>query len=315
VSVLNKEDYFRFIVIFQSKGGDSLATKEKIMCTCCGVKKSDSEFYISKSPFHKATGRLHVCKQCMFEHVDEKDINTIKNVLRMVDKPWLSELYKSSVEEAQKQGKSIFGMYMKNLGMHQHRDKTWAHSDSPVISEDAIDHSLENNTDLSEEEIQYLIKFWGHGFTLEDYLWLQNEYEDWINGYECDSKGMETLIKEICLTELDIKHRRARGEKVDTQLKTLQDLLGSSNLKPVQETGANAIEQATFGTLIKKYENERPIPEPAPEWKDVDGIMKYISIWFFGHLCKMLGLKNKYSEMYEEEVKKYKVEITDEDEE
>lgn len=285
-----------------------MATKKKIMCTCCGSEKSESEFYISKSPFHKATGRLHVCKQCMSDHVNEKDINTIKDVLRMVDKPWILELYKSSSEEAQKQGKSTFGMYMKNLGMHQYREKTWLHSDSQQTLEDEIEYVLDTNEDLTEDDIQNLIKFWGRGFSIDDYLWLQNEYEDWTSRYECDSKGMETLIQEICLTKLDIKNRRANGEKVDTQLKTLQDLLGSSNLKPVQETGANAAENATFGTLIKKYENEKPIPEPAPEWKDVDGIRKYINVWFLGHLCRMLGIKNDTADEYEREIKKYTVE-------
>ncbi|MGG3920374.1 hypothetical protein ABEV41_00240 [Geobacillus thermodenitrificans] len=291
-----------------------MTKKKKIMCTCCGKEKPDSEFYISKSPFHKATGRLHVCKQCMFDHVDEKDINTIKDVLRMVDKPWITELYKSSVEEAQKQNKSVFGMYMKNLGMPQMRDKTWAHSDSQQSIEDEVGYALNVDENLTEEDIQDLIKFWGRGFNIEDYLWLQNEYEDFVTRYECDSKSMELLIKQICLTELDIEKRRANGEKVDQQLKTLQELLGSSNLKPVQETGANAAENATFGTLIKKFENEKPIPEPAPEWQDVDGIRKYISVWFLGHLCRMLGIKNDYADMYEEEIKKYTVESPQYDE-
>ena len=300
--------------MFGKQGGDLVGSKNEIMCTCCGKVKSIRDFYTSKSPFHKAIGRLHVCKDCMFEYVDENNIDTIKNVLRMVDKPWISDLYNSSIQEAQRDNKSIFGVYMKNLGMPQNRDKTWNDGDVNKLNNNiSPDYSLENEVELTEEDKQYLIKFWGRGFSIEDYLWLQNEFEDFVTRYECDSKSMELLIKQICLTELDIEKRRANGEKVDQQLKTLQDLLGSSSLKPVQETGANAIEQATFGTLIKKYENEKPIPEPDPEWKDVDGIMKYISVWFFGHLCKMLGLNNKYSKLYEEEVKKYKIETSEED--
>ena len=47
---------------------------------------------------------------------------------------------------------------------------------------------------------------------------------------------------------------------------------------------------------------------PDEEWKDVDGIAKYITIYFLGHLCKMMGIKNSYSRMYEAEMAKYKVE-------
>ena len=60
--------------------------------------------------------------------------------------------------------------------------------------------------------------------------------------------------------------------------------------------------------MIDKWENEEPIPEPKEEWKDVDGIVKYITVWFFGHLCKMLNIKNSYCRMYEEEIKKLTVE-------
>lgn len=74
----------------------------------------------------------------------------------------------------------------------------------------------------------------------------------------------------------------------------------------------------TFGALIKVWENERPIPEPDPEMRDVDGIVKYISIWFFGHLCKMLRINNSYSRLYEAEMAKLRVEkpeYADEDDE
>ena len=43
------------------------------------------------------------------------------------------------------------------------------------------------------------------------------------------------------------------------------------------------------------FENEDPIPEVNPEWKDVDGIVKLFNIYFLGHLSKMLGIKNRYS--------------------
>ena len=43
------------------------------------------------------------------------------------------------------------------------------------------------------------------------------------------------------------------------------------------------------------------------ELKDVDKIGWYIDVFFKGHLSKMMGLKNSYSKMYEDEMAKYKV--------
>ena len=57
------------------------------------------------------------------------------------------------------------------------------------------------------------------------------------------------------------------------------------------------------------FENEEPIPEPLPEWKDVDKIVRLFTIYFLGHLCKMLNIRNRYSEMYEQEMQKYRVSL------
>ena len=63
---------------------------------------------------------------------------------------------------------------------------------------------------------------------------------------------------------------------------------------------------------IKEWEDEEPISEPDERFRDVDGIKRYILVWFLGHFCKMMGVKNKYTEAleqdYEEEVSKYTVE-------
>jgi hypothetical protein len=69
-----------------------------------------------------------------------------------------------------------------------------------------------------------------------------------------------------------------------------------------------AVEATPYGVWLRKIENDHPIAEPAPELRDVDGIIKYITIWFFGHLCKMLKINNTYSQLYEEEMARLRVE-------
>jgi hypothetical protein len=291
---------------------------DKISCSSCGKSKDPKEYYTSNSPFHKHTGKLHVCKECFWDFVGD-DVEKLKIALRMIDRPFLVEILKSSQEESEGTNKNLIKLYMKNLGMNQYKYSTWDDSDfighktTKIQNRESKEVFIEEDSDdeLSPQELKNLIHFFGKGFEMEDYIWLQNEYEDFLNRYECDSKGMELLIKEICLQQLDIKNRRANGEKVDQQLKTLQDLLGSSNLKPVQETGANAVEQESFGTLIKKFEREKPIPEPDPIWKDVDGIGKYIKTFFFGHMARALGIENKYQDEYDKEINKYTVEHSD----
>ncbi|MFF3147380.1 hypothetical protein ACFVRU_38065 [Streptomyces sp. NPDC057927] len=277
-------------------------------CNSCGKTKRNTDYYSSSSIFALHTGKVPVCKQCIWEYVKSSDdTEIVKTALRMIDRPFKLELWKSTEDECSRSGGHVFKTYMKNIGMKQYRDLNWSDSEFVIVSKEGV--TDESGNTMTDTEYNELVSFFGKGFIREDYTWLTEEYGEFLNRYECDSKGMELLIKEICLTELDIKNRRARGEKVDAQLKTLQDLLGSSNLKPVQETGANAVDQETFGTLIKRFENEKPIPEPDPKWKDVDGISKYIEVFFTGHLARMLGKKDDQIEKkYWQEINKYTVE-------
>ena len=89
--------------------------------------------------------------------------------------------------------------------------------------------------------------------------------------------------------------------------KTYTDLLSSANLLPRQNVGNAATDSLTFGQLIEKWEQEEPIPEASEEFKDVDGIVKYIDVFFKGHLAKMMGLKNGYSHQYDNYMKQYTV--------
>lgn len=283
----------------------------KICSKCLNEKKLD-DYYIASSNFINSDGKLSICKDCLESLiVDFNDSNNVFDVMRMIDRPFLIQEY----EGAKESEKNSFREYMRRLAMKQNRDLNFSDSITDNLNLKVTNkENLNSITEFEEDEqitnieLRDLINFFGKGFKNEDYIWLQNEYSDFLNRYECDSKGMELLIKEICLTELDIKNRRAVGEKVDQQLKTLQDLLGSSNLKPVQETGANAVEQESFGTLIKKFEREKPIPEPDPLWKDVDGIGKYIKTFFFGHMARALGIENKSQDEYDTEIAKYTVE-------
>lgn len=286
-----------------------LQVSNKQVCAKCQKEKAESNFYNNTNPLFSSNKTI-VCKSCLSDFIGGIDttgrIDRVMIVLSMLNKPFLVELWKSREGD--------WASYIRQLSsLPQYKDLSFRDSDLSTDTRSELVTESESKLIMNNDELGESKEFWGNGFTNDEYYWLNGEFTDFLNKYEVESKGMELLIQEICLTQLDIRKRRANGEKVDTQLKTLQDLLGSSNLKPVQETGANAVEQESFGTLIKKFENERPTPEPDPQWKDVDGISKYMKVWFLGHLAKMVGLENPYQKEYDEEVKKYKIELEEDD--
>ena len=98
-----------------------------------------------------------------------------------------------------------------------------------------------------------------------------------------------------------------KGNRAAEATKTFTDLLASCNLQPRQNANDDLADQNTFGTLIKQFEQERPLPQAEPEWEDVDGIKKYIDTFFFGHLCHVVDIKNDNEETYRKAIEQYTV--------
>ena len=87
---------------------------------------------------------------------------------------------------------------------------------------------------------------------------------------------------------------------------TFQKTLDRANLSPKIEAASDKAAEKPMGVMIKMFEEEEPIPD---NWKDSNPLIKLITIYFIGHLCKMVGIKNRYSSLYEEEMAKYRVEV------
>lgn len=281
-----------------------MATKRRIQKKKCTNPECQRElalvnFYNTSDVDFFPDGKIPICKDCCYAMLDAKGFEGFQSLMRIINKPIYAEHFKGDYRD-----------YIRFINsMPQYKDKVF--TDSTLFSEAKANESKikVQLKDLSEEDFRELETIFGEGYTERDYIYLANEYDDYCNRYEVDSKALENLIKEICVTQLDIRKKRAVNEKVDAQLKTLQDLLGSSNLKPVQETGANAVDQESFGTLIKKWENERPIPEPDESWKDVDGIGKYVRTFFLGHLARLFGKEgdNPFRDEYEQVIGEHTV--------
>jgi hypothetical protein len=285
--------------------------KDKIICTSCGNGKIPTEFYVSNSPFHKHTSRLHVCKDCFWEFVGD-NLNKLIVALRMIDKPFLTNLWVSSQEEAAKSDKNSNPIknYIKNVSMPQYKNSTWDDSSFEGFNSSK---TISVHTQIDEEyEIEdETIKYWGKGYLDIEYEFLEDERIKLMSSFECPDYGMEMIMKDICFINLDIeKIRQERkpngGTEITKLIKTRSDLMNDANMKPIQSTGADANDQITFGTLIKKWENERPIPKPLE-----DEMKEYIDTFMIGHLAKMEGLNNELTEKYDKALSEYTINFSD----
>jgi hypothetical protein len=287
------------------------AEKVKIRCTSCWNEKDPSQFYVSNSPFHKFTNKLHVCKDCFWDYVGD-DLNKLINALRMIDKPFIMSLYVSSQEEAENSDKNTNPIknYIKNVSMPQYKNFTWDDSDFEGHKKTG---SLSNELpyQVNDEFDEEVIRYWGNGYEDWEIEFLEDEKIKLMSSFECPDYGMEMIMKDICFINLDIeKIRRERkpnsSKEITALIKTRSDLMNDANMKPIQSTGADANDQVTFGTLIKKWENERPVPKPLD-----DEMKRYIDTFMVGHLAKMEGLNNEMTDKYEKAISKYTINFED----
>lgn len=294
--------------------------KRKYYCTCCDKSwyTQNGHFSKSNSSIYKSNnGYINVCRDCvdkyyyalveLYSGVEEK---AIERVCQTFD--WFFHEEPLGASKKISENRSRIGSYISKMNLWQTKKKGTTYVDTiklRFLEENTAINSIEDIKDVKDIKLtQKIVRFWGTGFEPEQYKFLQNQYDEWITRNECKTKAQEELFKALCFAQLNILTTQQNNGKVNDAMKSFQDLLGSANLKPTQNNDNALADQNTFGTLINKWENEKPIPEPDPEWKDVDGIGRYITVFFLGHLCKMMGIKNSYSKEYEKEMEKYRVE-------
>ena len=308
-----------------------LSSQETIRCLRCNNEYpiNSKELYKSSSQLYRSIGKIPYCDKCLTELYDEyvleytalecenPDRKAMERICMITNKYYNDKMFDSAMKDREKDSynkHSFIWLYMKQTNMYQYSSKDYDTTIKEKHLKSLEDgNAIQNNKDDSgktEEEreiIDEAIDLFGSGFTDDDYLYLYNEYMDWTMRHECNTKAQEELFKRLCFKQLDILKAERRKENTDKLDATYQNLLQTANLQPRQNTSDSASESHTFGTLIDKWENTRPIPEIDEELRDVDNIGKYISVFFKGHLAKMLGIDNKDADEYDKYMEQYSV--------
>ena len=294
-------------------------------CTCCGKTYSKQEGNFLKAGdsilWQANKGYMPICKSCaevifgaltdFFCGNEEKSLQLFCNYMDMYYDEQASAMSAKHLQV----GRSRIACYPSKMNTRQVKQKgsTYLDTIKNEVKDSSIIRTANDIITPTDDENEFVItkemlKKWGYGLKPEEYEWLNEQEQDWQSRVECRSKPQEELIRTICVAQLNIlRAQQSGGNKTAEAMKTFQDLLASCNLQPRQNTDNDLADQNTFGTLIKQYENERPIPKADEEWEDVDGIKTYIDTWFLGHLCNLTHVSNDYESAYRKELEKFTV--------
>lgn len=300
--------------------------KEKYTCFSCGNEYVETNYYNSNSEFYGNTGKIPYCKQCIekfYQSYFDKYTNegcltperkAIKRLCMAFDIYYREDVFNSSLKKVKDGDIAIspMGQYMKVIQLFQYNQKKETYENTITQEEETLQNSIIAgiSDDIADDfkVDEQTINFFGSGFKDEDYKFLKREYDDWTARHECKTKTQEEIFKDICFNRLQNWKALQKGEDTKDITSAFQKMLDSGKLQPKQNSGDTVADNQTFGTLINKWENTRPLPEIDEELRDVDKIGWYIDIFFKGHLSKMMGLKNGLSNLYTKFMKKYSVE-------
>lgn len=318
-------------------------TANSVKCTRCGRSYGSYKtfFPASCAALYKGLGYIPICKSCiesmynsyLIECGNAKDAT--RQMCRKLDLYWNEVLYIQT--EKKNTPHTIVSKYIQKINSVACAGKSY---DDTLIDDGLLwDMGRKRYSDLDEEggepkddnrqryvvaelepvEItEDIVAFWGPGYTPEMYIELEQRLQYYRSQMGDDQNDMSTdaILRQIVMLEIDINKARAEGRAVDKMMSTFNSLMSSLN-KPLLKGDSNsAIATTPLGVWIKRWEDERPLPEVDNSLKDVDGIIKYVLTWVYGHVTHMLGVRNTYSKLYEEAIEKYRVnrpEYDDED--
>lgn len=305
------------------------ATKNEVFkCSCCGKEYASQRgnFLASKSIlFQGNNGYITICRECaeryylqLIGYYSGNEEHALERCCQLFD--WY---YNADISEMVKGKMSLnsataLAQYVSKMNMVNFKNKGTTYLDTvkdraeseKVIDVEDVKQVQEEDGDKQVENVSVdTIKFFGYGYTGDEYEYLEEQYGGWCGRHGCKTKAQEEIYKNLCIAQVNVQRAQKRGsiKDVNDAIKTFQDLLGAANIKPNQANDNALADQNTFGTLIKKWENERPISEPAKEWQDVDKIHEYIDTYFLGHLCNLVHIKNDCEEAYRREMEKHTV--------
>lgn len=107
--------------------------------TCASCKRNitiSSNFYKSYSKFD-ADNHMQICRKCLRESIDYNNIQTVKDTLTQINRPYIHSIWISSSEEAKNKNQDHFGLYIKTIQMKDFRDLTWKDSDDVEVTKKA----------------------------------------------------------------------------------------------------------------------------------------------------------------------------------
>ena len=279
---------------------------------------------------------MPLCNQCLDEMYEQycrrfpSEKDAMRRMCMICDVYWSPALYDGIIQK-DAAGLSIIRSYISKLNAPAFKGKTFDDTldeerlaQENIIVSDRPEKAKTDDEDAREKRQPVpipgkapapsadTILFWGGGLTPEIYQELNLRFQRWTRKLPKPLEdNIEGLYKQLCISEVNVMQCMAAGKGVEAAQRALNDNMTKLGIVPGQQEDdddALGIETTPMGVWVKRWEDRRPLPEEDEDMKNPHFLIRYINTWFLGHIGKMLGIKNIYTKMYEEEIAKWKIE-------
>ncbi len=287
------------------KNTSSVKPRKKVTeltCASCGEVKKTSMYYVSYNPIH-LTSRIPYCKSCLSKMIaDEKgnvSLGKVKETLRLIDRPFLYSLWKSSLEDKT----DSWGCYIKNLQMVQYRKLGW--EDSKFLPE--IENDL-NYEDVKQSVIQdenfevtkEMLARWGK-HTSEDYIKLEQFYWDMKDKNKIETPQEETYLKKLALIsmKMDIELENSRYDEAKKLGDLFSKYMADSQFRTIDKTDADKTGGLrSFSQIYSEIEKDNFIP-PWEHYREIKNVSQDIVDKTIMYMSNFILKLNKVESMSE----------------
>lgn len=282
-------------------------TEKKEIMKCvgeCGRELTLGNFYNSNSPIFP-NGKANLCKKCIQNMIDVDNIQTIYDVLQMLDLPFLYQYWISAKE---KSPKNPWGAYIRmcNSGLNEFKGKRY--KDSIFDSDGNTNRSNVNTYSFNDIERDLLSEFkptkdmllrWGTKYTAEQYIRLENFYTNMKEKNTIETPQEEDYLKKLAVISMKMDEELENGNY--SQAKSLGDLfskyMADSKFRAMDKTEADKTGGIrSFSSIYAEVESDGFIP-PWEHYRKIKGLTQDIVDKCIMHMENFTLRLNKVEKM------------------
>ena len=273
----------------------------QLRCVVCGDKvtlgtqRCNNKFFKCKQSqkLMYPQGYLTTCKDCLEKQVTDELGNLDKEKLIYIlksylDRPYIDSIYLKVLHEEAKSNtsKSKFREYVRRVVVTYKNEEGFEVSE--LNDSEANDLTQMKQTGMTKEELAKLKIEWGE-YSPTDLTFLKQHLDELLSFYECSTPIQKALYMNICRSELQARKCLEDGDVngYEKAVKIVSMLSGDLQIKPANKKDEST--SGSFGMFMAQVEQIMPIPEPLPEFKDVNRIKKYFDVFFVRQIARMLG--------------------------